>query len=174
MEHTTLINITDKKKTKKQLFQWKSIKFEMQRRKFWERQFTVFPCKLYFFSLPKTVFYRTIVWNVYYSFLPLKSWSFLQCGCTFKTAFFFILFLHLSIDNFILAYRHSLYMHYCTLLFLLNKAWIGSMSHILNLKNLHAYYKNVGCLLVLIKHIFCMSIFYIPNPTQHLNLTTAF
>ncbi len=29
------------------------------------------------------------------------------------------------------------------------------------------------CLLVLIKHIFCMTIFYIPNPTQYLHLTTT-
>ncbi len=32
---------------------------------------------------------------------------------------------------------------------------------------------NIGCLLVLIKHMFYMTIFYIPNPTQYLNLTTT-
>ncbi len=34
------------------------------------------------------------------------------------------------------------------------------------------YYLNICCLLVLIKHVICMTIFYIPNPTQYLDLTT--
>ncbi len=45
MYHTTLINITDKKKTKKRSYFKKKkhqiqTKFEMQRKDFWERQFT--------------------------------------------------------------------------------------------------------------------------------------
>ncbi len=31
----------------------------------------------------------------------------------------------------------------------------------------------IGCLLALIKHIFCMTKFYIHNPTKYLNLTTT-
>ncbi len=51
-KHTTLIIITDKKKLRRNIVISKKkhqiqIKFEMQCREFWERQFTVFPCKLY-------------------------------------------------------------------------------------------------------------------------------
>ncbi len=31
----------------------------------------------------------------------------------------------------------------------------------------------IVCLLVLLKHIFCMTIFYIPNAAQYLNVTTT-
>ncbi len=49
---------------------------------------------------------------------------------------------------------------------------IRTKSHFKQVAYYNAYYSHIGCLLVNIKHIFCVTIFYIPNSTQYLNLTT--
>ncbi len=70
MYHTTIINITDQKKLRRKLFQRKNIKFKMHRREFWERQFTVFPCKFYR-NLPLTglyvAFFTVKIMVIFYS-----------------------------------------------------------------------------------------------------------